>query len=194
MHANPGETANPATSAAPSGKPDDADAVSLRAMTAADAAAVLRIYQDGIDTGHATFATAAPAWEDWDRVHLAHSRLVARLEGEVAAWAALAPVSARHVYRGVAEVSIYVADWAKGRGIGRRLLEATIEASEAAGIWTLQAGVFPENPASLALHKRAGFRMLGLRRRVGRMEHGPLAGQWRDVLLFERRSTIAGLE
>ena len=185
-HLNPGDARRAATG--------EGDTVSLRAMSAQDAEAVLRIYQDGIDTGHATFAPAVPDWDHWDRTHLSHSRLVALIGGEVAAWAALAPVSARHVYRGVAEVSIYVASWAMGRGLGGRLLQATIEASEEAGIWTLQAGIFPENAASLALHKRAGFRMLGLRRRVGRMEHGPLAGQWRDVLIFERRSIRVGIE
>ena len=194
MNAKAMERARAETGEAAPAASAGAEAVSLRAMRPEDAEAVLRIYQDGIDTGHATFAPAVPAWEQWDRSHLAHSRLVALLGGEVAAWAALAPVSARHVYRGVAEVSIYVAGWATGRGIGGRLLQATVEASEEAGIWTLQAGVFPENAASLVLHKRAGFRMLGLRRRVGRMEHGPLAGQWRDVLIFERRSTRVGIE
>ena len=171
--------------------PVAAGAVILRAMTADDAEAVLRIYQEGIDTGQATFAPAAPAWADWDRAHLAHSRTVALIGADIAGWTALSGVSARAVYRGVAEISIYVAGWARGRGIGRSLLQAT--ASEAAGIWTIQAGIFPENRASIALHQRAGFRVLGVRKKVGRMEHGRFAGRWRDVVLMERRSPIVGL-
>ena len=168
--------------------------VSLRPMAADDAETVLRIYQDGIDTGHATFAPAAPSWQAWDRTHLRHSRVVAVDGTDVVGWAGLTGVSSRPVYRGVAEVSVYVAAAARGRGIGPRLMAALIEASESAGIWTLQAGIFPENPESIALHRRFGFRVLGTRERVGRMAHGPLAGRWRDVVLVERRSTLAGVE
>ena len=168
--------------------------ISLRAMSADDAETVLRIYQDGIDTGHATFAPAVPSWQVWDRTHLRHSRIVAIAGEDVVGWAALTAVSSRSVYRGVAEVSVYVAAAARGRGIGPRLMAALIEASEGAGIWTLQAGIFPENPESIALHRKFGFRVLGTRERVGRMAHGPLAGRWRDVVLVERRSTLAGIE
>jgi L-amino acid N-acyltransferase YncA len=166
--------------------------VHIRAMTAADAPAVLAIYGDGVATGHATFQDRVPAWTDWDKAHLAPCRLVAVDDGTVAGFAALSGVSARPVYRGVAEVSVYVAGPARRRGLGRVLLEALIEAAEAAGLWTLQAGIFPENLASLKLHRECGFREVGRRERLGRMSHGPLAGQWRDVILMERRSTIAG--
>jgi len=167
--------------------------VSLRPMTPDDARMVLRIYRQGIDTGHATFASDAPSWPVWDRMHLRHSRIVAVDGTGLVGWAALTGVSSRHVYRGVAEVSVYVGAAARGRGIGGRLMAALVEASEGAGIWTLQAGIFPENAASLALHRRFGFRVLGTRERVGRMAHGPLAGRWRDVVLMERRSAVAGV-
>jgi L-amino acid N-acyltransferase YncA len=145
--------------------------------------AVAAIYEEGIATGDATFETAAPSWEAWDASHLADHRLVALLGGEVVGWAALAPVSGRCVYRGVAENSVYVAARASGRGIGRLLLEALIEGAERAGLWTIETGIFPENAASLALHHRCGFRTVGRRERLGRMN-----GVWRDVLLLERRS------
>lgn len=168
--------------------------ITLRPMRDADAETVLRIYREGIATGQATFQAEAPSWPDWDRGHLAHSRLVAEIAGEAVGWAALSATSARPVYRGVGEVSLYVAAPARGRGVGRRLLDGLIAASEAAGMWTLQAGIFPENRASLALHHACGFRTLGTRRRVGRMTHGPLAGRWRDVALLERRSAVAGID
>ena len=145
--------------------------------------AVARIYAEGIATGDATFETEVPAWEEWDTAHLAAGRLVALVDGEVAGWTALSPVSGRCVYAGVAEHSVYVAEAARGRGIGLALLEELIRRSEKAGIWTIQSGVFPENVASLALHERAGFRVVGTRERLG--EHG---GRWRDVVLLERRS------
>jgi phosphinothricin acetyltransferase len=145
--------------------------------------AVAAIYEEGIATGDATFETAAPTWEAWDASHLPDHRLVALLGSEVVGWAALAPVSGRCVYRGVAENSVYVAARAAGRGIGRRLLEALIEGAERAGLWTIETGIFPENAASLALHHRCGFRTVGRRERLGRMN-----GVWRDVLLLERRS------
>ena len=162
--------------------------VEIRPMRAEDAPDVLAIYGGGIATGHASFQETVPAWEEWDAGHLECCRLVAEQEGRAVGWAALAPVSARQVYAGVGEVSIYLADGARGRGVGDRLLGTLIEASEAAGIWTLQAGIFPENAASISLHRKFGFRVVGIRERLGRMTHGPLAGEWRDVMLLERRS------
>ncbi|WP_022825145.1 GNAT family N-acetyltransferase [Hymenobacter norwichensis] len=151
--------------------------------------AAAAIYEAGIATGHATFATAAPNWVDWDQAHLPHSRLVAvAADGQVVGWAALSPVSSRCVYGGVAEVSVYVADTARGKGVGRHLLEALIHESEQHNMWTLQAGIFPENEASLRLHAAVGFRQVGRRERIGKM-----GTQWRDTLLLERRSTIIGL-
>src|SRR5207253_1490997 len=139
-----------------------------------------------IATADATFETAAPSWADWDRAHLAEPRLVAR-EGRVIGWTALVQASPRAVYRGVAELSIYVDEARRGRGIGRALLTALIEASESAGIWTLQTGMFPENTASLALHRACGFRVVGTHQRLGRM-----GDRWRDVVLLERRSPNVG--
>jgi phosphinothricin acetyltransferase len=164
-------------------------AIAVEPMRASDWPAVAGIYQQGIDTGDATFETHVPSWEAWDAGHLSAARLVARDEGRVVGWAALSPVSDRCVYGGVAEVSVYVAGAARGRGIGRRLLEALALASEEAGIWTLQAGIFPENEASLAIHRSCGFRVVGRRERLGR-----LAGEWRDVILLERRSRSIGVK
>ena len=147
--------------------------------------AVARIYREGIATGHATFETEVPSWEAWDASHLRSLRLVALLD-EVVGWAALSPVSSRCVYEGVAEESVYVAEQARGQGVGRGLLESLIARSEEAGIWTLQTSIFPENVASLELHRRVGFRVVGTRERIGR--HG---GVWRDTVLLERRSTAA---
>jgi phosphinothricin acetyltransferase len=158
----------------------------VRTLTAADWPAVRAIYEEGIATGDATFETTAPAWADWDRGHLAGHRLVATVGGRgVVGWAALSPVSTRPAYAGVAEASVYVAGAAAGRGVGRALLEALVDGAEAAGIWTVQAGIFPENRASLALHRRCGFRTVGVRERVG-----TLGGRWRDVVLLERRSSL----
>lgn len=151
--------------------------------------AVQRIYALGIATGHATFETQAPDWDGWDRAHLPAPRLVALAGSAVLGWAALSPVSDRCVYGGVAEVSVYVDPGAAGRGIGGRLLAALVTESEHAGIWTLQAGIFPENVASIRLHERQGFRTVGRRERLGRLE-----GIWRDVLLMERRSKVAGVD
>ena len=158
-------------------------------MTPEDWPSVRRIYEEGIATGDATFETSAPSWEKWDAGHLAIGRLVAESDGQVAGWAALSGVSDRCAYAGVAEVSVYVAGSARGQGIGSQLLQALIAASEDGGIWTLQAGIFPENRASIAIHLRAGFREIGRRERLGQ-----LGGRWRDVLLLERRSRRVGVE
>lgn len=162
--------------------------MTIAAMAAQDWDAVRSIYLEGIATGNATFETAAPQWEKWDAGHLRHSRLTARGNDGVAGWAALSPVSGRCVYAGVAEVSVYVAAAARGQGAGRQLLAALVGESEKNGIWTLQAGIFPENAASVALHCGAGFRVVGKRERIGQ-----LGGRWRDVLLLERRSAVIGV-
>jgi L-amino acid N-acyltransferase YncA len=147
------------------------------------------IYEAGIATGHATFATDASAWEEWDQGHLAHCRLVALDDQQrVLGWAALSPISGRCVYGGVAEVSVYVAGEARGQSLGRQLLAALVAESEAHGMWMLQAGIFPENTASVRLHEQAGFRQVGRRERIGQ-----LAGVWRDTLLLERRSATVGV-
>jgi len=148
---------------------------------------VREIYAQGIESGNATFETELPSWEKWDAAHRQDCRLIANRGGQVVGWAALSPVSGRRVYSGVAEVSVYVASAARGCGIGKTLLQALIAESERHGIWTLQAGIFPENVASIKLHKACGFREIGVRRRVGRM-----GGVWRDVLLLERRSASVG--
>jgi L-amino acid N-acyltransferase YncA len=148
---------------------------------------VARIYAEGIATGDATFETDVPDWERWDAAHMPGHRLAATAGGVLVGWAALSAVSERCVYAGVAEVSVYVAADARGRGVGAALLEALIASSEAGGVWTLQAGVFPENEASVRLHERAGFRVVGRRTRLGRLH-----GAWRDVLLMERRSPVVG--
>ena len=159
---------------------------------------VRRIFLEGIASGNATFETEAPDWETWDRAHRADARLIARDADAVASaktpfsvlgWAALTRVSQRRAYDGVAEVSVYVAAAARGKGVGTALLEELVRASEAAGVWTLQAGIFPENAPSLALHRACGFRDVGRRERIGKMH-----GVWRDVLLLERRSVSAGID
>lgn len=147
------------------------------------------VYLEGIATGHATFETDAPGWEDWDASHLPFARLVAVAGGRVAGWAALGRVSRRAVYAGVAEVSVYVGRESRGAGVGRALLSSLVGASERGGVWTLQAGIFPENAASLALHRACGFREVGRRERIGR-----LGGVWRDTLLLERRSRVVGAD
>lgn len=152
-------------------------------MTFNDWLAVSAIYAEGIATGHATFETTVPAWEVWDAGHLPNCRLVAEMNGQVVGWVALSRVSSRCVYAGVAENSIYVAASVRGQGIGKRLLEAVIVESEAAGFWTLQTGIFPENTASVALHQVCGFRLVGRRERIGQLQ-----GVWRDTLVLERRS------
>jgi len=145
---------------------------------------VRAIYQADIDTGNATFETVAPEWDAWSSDRLEAGRVVAVVAGRVAGWAALSPVSRRSAYRGVAEVSVYVRDDLRGLGLGRLLLDALIREAEAAGIWTLQASVFPKNHTTLRLHAACGFRTVGRRERIGR-----LRGLWRDTLLLERRST-----
>jgi L-amino acid N-acyltransferase YncA len=163
--------------------------VLVRPMTAADADRVLAIYQAGLDGGQASFETVAPTWTAFDAVRLPEHRFVAvDPAGAVVGWVAVAPVSARPVYAGVVEHSVYVDPAARGRGVGRALLDALIDSTEAAGIWTIQSAIFPENAASLALHRRAGFRVVGVRERIGR--HVGPGGRWRDVVFIERRSPV----
>ncbi len=158
-------------------------------MQADDWTAVAQIYADGIATGEATFETDVPPWEAWDSGHLPNGRFVVQSDGgQVVGWAALSPVSSRCVYAGVAEVSVYVAPAAWGQGVGKRLLQALVEDAEADGIWTLQAGIFPENIASVTLHEKCGFRVVGRREKLGQQD-----GRWRDVLFLERRSQKVGV-
>lgn len=156
-------------------------------LVAADWPRVREIFLEGIATRMATFETRAPSWEEWDAKYVRHSRLVLRAGDDVAGWAALLQVSKREVYAGVCELSIYVGERYRGLGIGSRLMTALIAESEANGIWTLQASVFPENEASVALHTRHGFRVVGRRERIAQLD-----GVWRDTLLLERRSKVAG--
>lgn len=160
----------------------------IEPMQSGDWPAVRTIYEQGIATGDATFETNAPGCEAWDTGHLPTCRLVSREGERTTGWAALSPVSSRCVYAGVAEVSVYVAADARGQGIGKVLLGVLIEASERAGVWTLQAGIFAENRASIALHESCGFRIVGRRERLGQLD-----GTWRDVLLLERRSPVVGV-
>ncbi len=163
-------------------------AIEIAPMAAADWPAVRAVYAEGIATGNATFETSTPEWEKWDAGHLDTCRLVATLEGDTVGWAALSPASSRCVYTGVAEVSVYVAAKARGKKVGSKLLNALIQSSESNGVWTLQAGIFPENIASLKLHEDHGFRVVGIRDRLGCLE-----GRWRDVVLMERRSDVVGI-
>jgi L-amino acid N-acyltransferase YncA len=156
-------------------------------MRAEDWPTVERIWAEGIATGVATFETETPAWETFDADRLPGHRLVAELDGEVVGWATLTRVSGRPCYAGVAENSVYVSEQARGRGVGRGLMEALLAGADAAGIWTIQTAVFPENEASLALHERAGFRVVGRRERIARLD-----GVWRDTLFLERRSPVVG--
>jgi L-amino acid N-acyltransferase YncA len=164
------------------------DTVLVEPMTPEDWPSVRAIYLEGIATGIATFETDAPVWEKWNAGHIASCRLVVRLNDEVLGWAALSAVSSRRVYAGIAEVSVYVAATARGKGVGFRLLSELATTSEQAGIWTLQAGIFAENEASVRLHGRCGFRIVGRRERVAQLK-----GTWRDVLLMERRSKTVGV-
>src|SRR6266849_2887975 len=159
----------------------------IHQMTMADWPRVKQIYLEGIATGHATFEIDAPSWEDWDAAHLRFARLVARDGQKISGWAALSPISRRQAYAGVAEVSVYVAANHRNAGVGRALLDALIAESERNGIWTLQAAVFPENAATIALHLRCGFREVGRRERIGKLN-----GEWRDTILLERRSALIG--
>jgi L-amino acid N-acyltransferase YncA len=169
-------------------KPTAAQPISIEPMVEQDWPAVRAIYVEGINTGNATFEKSPPEWASWDAGHLLVGRLVARSGGSMLGWAALSPVSSRCVYAGVAEVSVYVGRQARGQGIGTKLLASLVEASEREGIWTLQAGIFPENAPSVELHKRHGFRVVGTREKLGSLD-----GRWRDVLLMERRSTVSGI-
>ena len=146
------------------------------------------IYIEAISTGHATFEAECPTAEEFDKKFLKSPRLAAIEDGEVAGWAGLKPVSPRYVYRGVAEESIYIAAKFRGRGIGKALLAKLVEESENNGIWTLHAGIFPENQASIKIHKDCGFRILGIEEKVGQMQGGEMKGRWRDVIIMERRS------
>ncbi len=169
------------------------DEVAVRPLTERHWPEVQEIHALGIATGNATFDDQPPPWEQFRAGKLAEHRLVAvAADGRVLGWVAASPVSGRCVYSGVVEHSVYVHPAASGRGVGRVLLDALVTSTETAGIWTIECGVFPENTASLALHHRVGFREVGVRRRLGHMTHGPHAGQWRDVILLERRSSTVG--
>jgi L-amino acid N-acyltransferase YncA len=161
--------------------------ITIDAMQPGDWNEVKAIYLEGIATGNATFETSAPSFIAWDKAHLPFARLVARRGDAIVGWAALTPVSSRCVYGGVADLSVYVAAASRGEGVGRKLLKALIAESERNGIWTLQAGIFPENEASLAIHRSCGFREVGHRERIGQMH-----GVWRNTILLERRSTKVG--
>ena len=150
---------------------------------------VKEIYEEGIATGNATFQTTAPGWDEWNNAHLKSCRIVAVKSNEVIGWAAVTPVSGRCVYAGVAEVSVYIAASARGKGVGKKLLNALIAESEQNNLWTLQAGIFPENAGSIKIHEACGFRMICRREKIGKMN-----GTWRDTLLFERRSKKVGIE
>jgi len=156
-------------------------------MNVADWSLVAQVYKEGIETGIATFEQDIPGWEQWDRNHIKSCRLVARYDGQVLGWAALSPVSSRCVYGGVAEVSVYVANNARGKKIGEQLLRELIAESEKQGYWTLQSGIFPENTASIGLHKKCGFRKIGFRERIGQLN-----GVWKDNILMEKRSEKTG--
>src|SRR5262249_47474083 len=163
--------------------------VNIDAMAGEDWPGVRAIYAEGISTGGATFEKTPPDWDGWDGGDLRACRLVAGSDSQVRGWAALSPVSGRCVYAGVAEVSVYVAERGRNQKIGFQLLAALVEASEREGIWTLQAGIFPENVASIQVHKRCGFSVVGVRQRLGSMD-----GRWRDVVLMERRSQVVGID
>jgi L-amino acid N-acyltransferase YncA len=160
----------------------------IREARREDGPAILAIYEMGIATRNATFETTVPSWAEWDQRHHPHSRFVYEEEGQVLGWVALAPVSLRQAYRGVAETSIYLAPQAQGKGVGIQLMGRAIASSEAHGMWTLYAALFPENEASVRLHEKCGFRRVGVRERIARLD-----GVWRDTLVMERRSRVVGL-
>lgn len=162
-------------------------AIHVDAMVPADWANVSSIYLEGIATGNATFETLAPTWDEFDRAHLPFGRVVARHGRTISGWAALSRVSQRSCYAGVAELSVYVASWARGKNVGTALMKAAIVEAEKAGIWTLQGSIFPENVASLKLCESAGFRQVGVREKIGKSQ-----GKWRDTVLVERRSRVVG--
>jgi L-amino acid N-acyltransferase YncA len=161
--------------------------IKVQKMQDDDWPSVKDIYQEGIDTGNATFETVVPTWQEWDSNHLCDCRLIAKFAGQIVGWVALSPISNRCAYQGVAEVSLYVKSSARGQGVGKALLKAAIEESEQIGLWTLQGGTFPENKSSIALQKACGFREVGRRERIGKRN-----GVWRDVILMERRSKVVG--
>ncbi len=160
----------------------------VRAMLPQDWQSVAMIYEEGIATGFATFEKNIPTYDIWDKAHMPSCRFVAVKDATLLGWAALSPVSSRCVYGGVAEVSVYVANASRGMGVGRLLMEAVIKESESEGLWTLQSGIFPENGGSIRLHEKMGFRCIGKRERVGKLD-----GVWKDNVLFERRSKIVGV-
>ena len=155
----------------------------IRPMAHSDSTMVLEIYDYGLSTRNATFETRLPSWEEWDRNHHRHSRFVYVDQGKILGWAALSPTSKRKVYEGVAEVSVYIAKGASGKGIGTLLLNELIDSSEKNGIWTLHSSLFPENKASVRLHEKCGFRQVGLRKKIAKLDD-----EWRDTLIMERRS------
>jgi L-amino acid N-acyltransferase YncA len=168
--------------------------ITIRPMTAEDWPAIERIYREGIATGNATFEANPPSWEEFDGEKVADPRLVG-IEGDhLVGWAAASRVSSRCVYEGVIEHSVYVSEDVRGEGVGAALLDAFLKAADARGIWTVQSGIFPENEPSLALHRKLGFREVGIRERVGKMTYGAYVGQWRDVVMMEHRSDLIGTE
>ena len=162
----------------------------IQSMIPSDWLKVSQIYQEGINTGFASFETTVPKYDQWDKSHIKSCRLVAENNTILLGWAALSPVSSRCVYGGVAEVSVYISEKSRGKGVGKALMEELITESERKGYWTLQSGIFPENNASIELHKKVGFRFLGKREQIGKTKNGV----WKDNLLFERRSKIVGIQ
>ncbi len=169
--------------------PKPSHEIHIDAMVSADWPDVSSIYLEGIATGNATFETLAPTWDEFDRAHLPFARLVARQGRSISGWAALSRISQRTAYQGVAELSVYVASWARGQRVGSALMAAAIAEAERTGVWTLQGSVFAENEASLRMCESAGFRQVGYREKIGK-----LAGKWRDTILVERRSKVVGVE
>ncbi|MDF0707792.1 GNAT family N-acetyltransferase [Flagellimonas okinawensis] len=163
--------------------------MTIRNMTSSDWDAVSNIYMEGIATGFATFETKVPSYEHWDKAHIDDCRLIAEDNGTIMGWAALSPVSSRCVYGGVGEVSVYISRNSRGKGVGQALMQHLIQESEKAGFWTIQSGIFPENRASIKLHEKVGFRYIGKRERVGKIN-----GVWKDNLLFEKRSDKVGVD